>query len=84
MAEKNGAPDKVKAWAIDTNTRGFAYLGIYAFDPHTKTLPWQDGCRIALFRTREEARAALTKTRKPYYFPKATVRRVVITVEVQH
>lgn len=71
-----------KAWAIDTNSPRGSFLGIYAFDPSTKTESWQDGCRIALFRTRDEARAGLAKmrARSPSYFPKAVVRRVILTI----
>lgn len=73
----------LKAWAIDTNDGGLTYLGIYAFDSFTKIEPWQDGCRVAVFRTRETAKKALRelKQRAPHYFPKSTVRRVVITIE---
>ena len=71
-----------KAWAVDTNEPKGSYLGIYAFDPHTKTEAWQDGCRVALFRTRDEARMELKKVhaRAPAYFSKATVRRVTMTL----
>jgi len=70
-----------KAWAIDSNsTEGHGFLGIFAFDRFLTVPPCQDGSRTALFRTREEAAAALKNTRKPYYFPKATVRRVVVTI----
>ncbi len=74
-----------KAWAIDCNHgTPYSYLGIYAFG-RTPTLPHQDGCRTALFRTREEATTALKamKTRAPHYFPKARVRRVTVTVSHQ-
>lgn len=73
-----------KAWAIDPNsTEGYGFLGIYAFDSFTKTEPWQDGLRTALFRTRDEAQAALRKMKSEHsgYFPKSTVRRVLVTIE---
>lgn len=71
---------EAKAWVVDTNS--FSYLGIYAFDPSTKTRPWQDGCLVALFRTRDEARKELKRlhVEHPGYFPKATVRHVVVTI----
>ncbi|MBA2526595.1 MAG: hypothetical protein H0V18_12575 [Pyrinomonadaceae bacterium] len=73
--------DEHKAWAIDSNsTEGHGFLGVFAFDRFLNVPSCQDGCRTALFRTREEAAAALKNTRKPYYFPKANVRRVVVTI----
>lgn len=74
--------EEFKAWAVDTNQPKGSYLGIYAFDPHTKTENWQDGCRVALFRSREDGRSELKKirARAPGYFPKASVRRVVIRI----
>jgi hypothetical protein len=47
------------AWAIDLRLYGKSgcFLGVLGYEPRPPA--WRDGCRIALWRTRNEARAAL-------------------------
>ena len=47
--------EQFTAWAIDTqSTEGHGLLGRYFFDNHIT--PSLEGCRVALFKTREIAR----------------------------
>lgn len=65
------------AWAINTNDpENPGFIGRYWWRPVSKHL---EGCRIALFTTRKEARAALVDVKSA--FPKAKVKKVYDTIE---
>uniref|UniRef100_A0A6M3JHB8 Uncharacterized protein n=1 Tax=viral metagenome TaxID=1070528 RepID=A0A6M3JHB8_9ZZZZ len=68
----------IKAWAIKTDDpENDNYIGIYWF--MGETVLWQEGCRIALWTTKKNARACLPDVRRGY--PEATIKRVTVTVE---
>jgi len=68
----------IKAWAIRTDDpENDNYIGIYWFKG--EVFLWQEGCRIALFSTRKNARASLPDVRQGY--PKALVKWVTVMVE---
>jgi len=79
-----------KAWAIETNDATVlnkkivrsTFLGRYYFH-QSKIQPSNEGCTIALFDTRKEARKALRKMKNGHYVahPNAAVRRVRVTIE---
>ncbi len=72
------------AWAINTNEQhGKNFLGRYYFGYQIPK--HMEGCVSALFKTRKEAREALSETQKGYTpFPKACVSRVqVIITEIR-
>ena len=74
------------AWAIDTCSKeGHGLIGVLGLRLNFRQLsdlpPWQDGCRIALWRTRKEATASLPCVRKA--FPRAKVLRVAVTISAR-
>jgi hypothetical protein len=72
---------KRHAWAIALDPRAGALAGIFYFtgsDP----MPYHDGMRIALFRTRQQARDAFAERSIKTSWPKARVVGVSITFEV--
>lgn len=71
------------AWAITTGTP-HDLIGVGWFDDFGR--PWNDGLRIALFRTRAEARGHLGRVKGPVdrgRFPRARVVRVEIHIMVK-
>jgi hypothetical protein len=61
---------------------GHHYMGVLFFA--TTPPAWHDGCRIALFSTRREARAALGEYKQEAFgWPRARVERVTVKV-VRH
>jgi hypothetical protein len=72
----------VKAWAIDTGSSSHGFAGIFCFNIQAPP-PWQNGCRTALFRTRQEARLKLGAIKGPKsggLFPHARVVQVTVSV----
>lgn len=68
------------AWAITTGTPN-DFIGVGWFDDFGR--PWNDGLRVALFRTRAEARRHLGRVKGPTdrgRFPLARVVRVEICI----
>ncbi len=69
-------------WAIDTRSKevDFGYVGRYFF---VDTVPASnDGCVVALFKTRAIARQHLTFMRSGYNpFPEACVVRVKVSIQ---
>ena len=72
---------RFNAWAIDTcSDEGHGYIGRYW---HRIPLPvHMEGCEIALFKTRELAKAAVKDMNEHDYvqFPKAKVARVFVSI----
>lgn len=67
-----------KSWAIDTGEDGF--IGRYYFG---YPRDWDDGCEIALFKTRRDAQGRLKGMKTGYIqFPKAKVVRVSVEIKV--
>ncbi len=66
-------------WAIQTKRRGnwWGYIGVYWFQPGYEHPPFQ-ACTTALFKTRAQARAHLSRVKIRYGHPEATVVRVEI------
>lgn len=70
-----------KAWAIDSCSKeGHVFLGVFWFFPLGTLHYYQDGMRIALFRTRTAARRAMEGDRVKETYPKARVARVTIVI----
>lgn len=74
------------AWAISTGSSalGGALAGYGWFAPLILQPPWQNGLRIAFFRTRADARAHLGRVKGPLdrgRFPRSRVVRVKIRIE---
>jgi hypothetical protein len=70
------------AWAIDTRSaEGHGFIGRYYLSQ--KVPKPNEGCKIALFKTRSIAREhlAIMKARTWQQFPKARVVQVRVTVE---
>ncbi len=70
------------AWAINTNYTDIdgkkypGFIGRYWWKPVPKHL---EGCRFALFKTRKEVGIALVNVKQS--FPRATVKKVHVTIE---
>lgn len=66
------------AWVIDTNEKSYGFIGRYFFAKECYPPTYLEGCKIALFRTRREARNHLPAVRRT--FLKARVIQVGILV----
>jgi hypothetical protein len=72
------------AWAISTG--GWGLAGVYRFNSGDPLRDWQDGCRIALFRTREKAREHLSTIKglqSQGKYPRARVVRVRVNISYE-
>ena len=58
---------------------GHGYMGVLFFGHDIPV--WHDGCRTALFRTRQQARDALKERGVRNGWPRVRVERVKITIE---
>lgn len=58
---------------------GHGYMGVFFFTHNLAD--WHDGCRTALFRTRQQARNAIKATDLKRSWPRAKVERVTVTIE---
>ena len=69
------------AWAIKTNdSENFSFVDRYWGLEETERIPEKpEGCQVALFKTREIARKILQWVKSA--FPKASVKKVRVTVE---
>jgi hypothetical protein len=70
------------AWAIDLdNHERYGFAGIFIFT--SKTYPYHDGNRTAVFTTRREAREALQAKSLKQPWKKAKVVKVMIVISSQ-
>lgn len=69
------------AWAINTrSSECHGFLGRYAF--YDDIPLHMEGCKVALFKTRKEAKEALAEEKQGYNpFPRECVSRVRVTIE---
>jgi len=75
--------DRFTTWAIDTRSdEGHGLIGRYWwFNRSAPQIPAHlEGCKTALFKTRELARAGLPSVRE-YSFPKAKVVKVDVIIK---
>ena len=74
--------EQFKAWAIDTrSSEGHGFIGRYwwCFGRGPTIPPQNEGCQVALWKTRREAKEALPDTRRA--FSRSKVVSVKITIE---
>ena len=70
------------AWAIETGEG--TLIGVYRMSQRPLA-PWHDGCRVALFRTRAQAREYLKRVKgekRRGLYPDARVVRAKVSIRV--